>query len=259
MKKNFLIICMIALAITACRKPELGGLPDSGETADTIVKKSLVRQLLNDDPERVMLGIDWNDDFTKILHVKYGLGSGPCIDYDFLYFDTDSIQITWSVSDSVSFWSFWYNRIVIHLTDERIDSICCYVGNEMKDVEHYFYNDENKLIKRTYYNDAANDCFSWIGNDVVKYKILEDNTTVVLDSFTNYIHPHYTLPFYLSTEVAYEIRQPLFNPLWEHQPIHPLYKEYEADENGYITKMVHKNSTDSLESCITFYYRTANP
>ena len=117
MKKNFLLICIVVLVMTACRKPEPGFLPDNDETVDTIVKKYLVKQLLNDDPERIMLGIDWNDDFTKILHVKYGLGSGPYIDYDFLYYDYDSIQVTWSVSDSVSFWSFWYNRIVIHLKE----------------------------------------------------------------------------------------------------------------------------------------------
>ena len=255
MKKLFILICIIATTLTACRKPEPGVIPENDEP---VVKKYLVRQLLNDDPERIMLAIDWNDDFTKILHVKYGLGSGPCIDYDFIYYDNDSIQVTWSVLNIVSFWSFWYNRIVIHLREERIDSICCYVGNDLKDVEHYFYNDENKLIRRTYYNDAANDVFRWNGNNVVEYKILEDNTTVVFDTFTGFIHPHYTLPFYLSTEVAYEIRQPLLNPLWKYQPILPNYKEYEADEDGYITKMIHDNSSDSLERCVTFYYRTLN-
>ena len=243
MKKYLILICVLTLASTACRKPEPGVDPGS-ETADTLVKKYLVKQLLNDDPERIMLAIDWNDDCSKILHVKYGLGSGPNIDYDFTYYD-DSIQVTWSVSDEISFWSFWYNRIMIHLTDDRIDSICCYVGNDLKDVEYYFYNEENKLIKRSYYNGAANE-------------MMENNTTVVFDTFTQYIHPHYTLPFYLSSEVAYEIRQPLFNPLWKYQPIHPLYNEYEADESGYITKLVHKNSSDSLERCISYYYKTPN-
>lgn len=259
MKKYLLLLtCTFVLALTACRKPEPGIDPIGNETTDTLVKKYLVKQLLNDDPERIMLAIDWNGDCSKILHVKYGLGSGPNIDYDFIYYDNDSIQVTWSVSDDISFWSFWYNRIMIHLTDDRIDSVCCFVGNDLKDVEYYFYNEENKLIKRSYYNGAANDVFRWEGDGVVEYEMMENNTTVVFDTFTNYIHPHYTLPFYLSSEVAYEIRQPLFNPLWKYQPIHPLYKEYQADENGYITKLVHKNSSDSSERCITFYYRTAN-
>ena len=66
MKRFILLSCIFALALTACRKPEPGGLPDSGETTDTIVKKYLVRQLLNDDPERIMLDIEWNDDCTKV-------------------------------------------------------------------------------------------------------------------------------------------------------------------------------------------------
>ena len=257
MKKCFLLICTMALALTSCHKPEPEPNNDTPvDTTETVVKKYLVKQLLNDDPEKTMLVIDWNDDFSRILHVKYGLGYGPCIDYDFIYFGNDSIQVTWSVEEDFSTWSFWYDRIVIHIREEKIDSICCYAKGELRDVEHYFYDENGKLLKRTYFDDASQDDFRWEGDDVVEYKILDYNSSVTYDTFTKYIHPHYTLPFYLSTEVAYEIRQPLFQPLWKHQPVHPLYKEYEADKDGYLTKMIHNNSVDSLEKSITFYYRT---
>lgn len=132
------------------------------------------------------------------------------------------------------------------------------MGDTLIDVEHYYYNDKGNLIKRTYFDDGASDEFNWDGDDVIEYKMYGNYDIHTIDSFTNFIHPHYTLPFYLSTEVAFEIRQPLFNPLWKHQPILPNYREYEADKDGYITKMIHVNSSDSLEKCITFYYRTPN-
>ena len=256
MKNKLLFMCMVAIALTACHKPEPEPNNDNpADTTETVVKKYLVKQLLNDDPEKIMLAIDWNDDFTRILHVKYGLGYGSCIDYDFEYYNNnDSIQVTWSVEDDFSTWSFWYDRIMIHMREKKVDSICCYAKGELRDVEHYFYDENGKLLKRTYFDNAVSDDFRWDGDNVVEYKIMEDNSFVAFDTFTNYTHPHYTLPFYLSTEVAFEIRQPLFYPLWKHQPVHPLYKKYEADEDGYITKMTHKDSSDSLEKCITFYY-----
>ena len=88
--KSVFLFCVLALAFSACRKPEPGIVPDNDEP---VVKKDLVRQLLNDEPERIMLAIDWNDDFTKILHVKYGLGSGSILDYDFTHFGNDSIRV----------------------------------------------------------------------------------------------------------------------------------------------------------------------
>ena len=35
MKKNFLLICIVVLVMTACRKPEPGFLPDNDETVDS--------------------------------------------------------------------------------------------------------------------------------------------------------------------------------------------------------------------------------
>lgn len=260
MKKLLLITCIFALAMTACRKPEPGINPNSEttDTTETIVKKYLVKALLHDDPNRIKLSIDWNDDCTKLLHVKYGLGYGSIIDYDFIYYGNDSVQVTWSVADSLSTWSFWYDHIMIHFREDKIDSICCYVGNVLKDVEHYYYDNKGNLIRHTYFDDGVSDEFYWDGEDVIECKMYGCYSSMTIDSFTNYIHPHYTLPYYLSNEVAFEIRQPLFNPLWKHQPVLPNYTEYEADADGYITKMIHKDSSDTLEKCITFYYKTPN-
>ena len=128
MKKLLLLTGIFILTLTACRKPVPGIVPN-GETEDTtIVKKYPVKQLLNDDPERIMLAIDWNNDCSKILHVKYGLGYGSIVDYDFNYFGEDSIRVALSLPpNSYPLWELWYDTLMIHLTENRIDSISCYV------------------------------------------------------------------------------------------------------------------------------------
>lgn len=255
MKKILLFTCIFTLALTACRKPEPGNGLNGNETTDTLVKKYLVKQLLNDDPERIMLDIDWNDDCSRILHVKYGLGYGSIIDYDFNYFGEDSIRVTLSLPpNSYPLWELWYDMLMIHLTDNRIDSISCYVNGELSRLEHYFYNDEGKLTKREYGGEF--DIFDWNEDDVIRCKMYGMSSPITIDSFSNYIYPQYTLPFYLANEVAFEVRQPLFTPLWKHQPIYSYYNEYQSDEDGYIIKMAHNTPSDSLKKSITFYYTT---
>ena len=247
MKKNFLIICMIALAMTACRKPEPGGLPDSGETADTIVKKYLVKQLLNDDPEKPMLAIDWNDDCTKILHVKHSLGFGSVLDYDFTYYKDDSVRVIFTMPQfSYPMWSFWYDSIMIHLQQGKIDSICCYDNGVIRHTERYCYDDNGRIIERTYLF-GTKDTFQWDGDNVMKACILTRDYEY--STFTNYIHPHYNLPFYLSNYVSNEAPLPLFTPLWKYMPESDVY-DYEADEDNYVIKAKSKK-TDSFH---TYYY-----
>lgn len=258
MKKILLLSCIFALALTACRKPEPGIAPNGNETTDTLVKKYLVKQLLNDDPEAIMLDIDWNDDFTKILHVKYGPGYGSVVDYDFTHYEEDSILVTMSLQPySYPIYALLYDSIMIHLKENRIDSINCYANGNLRDVEYYFYNGEGKIVARRYF-EGASDYFAWEGDDVVDFLMRGYYSNIVIESFTNFIHPHYTLPFYLTDEVFGEAPGPLFTPLWKHQPILNNYNKYLADEDGYITKMIHIDSSDSLERCISYYYSTPN-
>lgn len=249
MKKLFILFCTMALIMTACRKPEPGIIPENDEP---VVKKYLVKQLLNDDPEKPMLAIEWNDDCTKILHVKYGLGYGSLVDYDFTYFGEDSIRLSMSLpTNSYPLWQLWFDTLMIHLTDNNIDSISCYANGELRRVEHYLYSDEGKLIERKYGGEF--DTFEWVGDDVIKCKMYGMSSPITIDTFTKYIYPQYTLPFYLSSEVAFEIRRPLFTPLWKHQPLWNNYDGYEADEDGYLTKM-----TQDSTLWITYYYTTPN-
>ncbi|MBR4391525.1 MAG: hypothetical protein IKT08_05425 [Bacteroidales bacterium] len=256
MKKTSLFLCLIALAFVACKPEPVPTPDDNGQTNETVVKKYLVKELLNNDPEKIRLAIDWNEDCTQILHVKYGLGYGSIVDYDFKYYGNDSIRVIPSLPQfSYPIWCLFYDSIMMHLHDEIVDSICCYANGELNDVEHYFYNDAGRLIKRSYFSDASADVFRWEGDNVVEYNMM-DYGTVTIDSFTSFLHPHSTLPYYLSNEVAYEVRQPLFDPLWEFQPVRPNCDEYEIDDDGYITKMTFHNYDSTQTYTYNYYYIT---
>lgn len=253
MKKLILLTCVFFLFFSACRKPK-PGLDPNGETIDTteiIVKKYLVKQLFNDEPERIMLAIDWNDDCSQILHVKHGLGYGSILDYDFTYYNDDSIRVVFSMPQfSYPMWSFWYDSIMIHLQQEKIDSICCYDNGEIRHVERYCYDDDGRIIDRTYLF-GTKDTFQWNGDNVIEACMLMKNYEY--NCFTSFIHPHYNLPFYLSNYVSNEAPMPLFTPLWKYAPESEFF-DYEADEENYVVKA--KSSITG--NIYTYYYRTAN-
>ena len=232
--KSVLLFCVLALAFTACRKPESSIVSDIDEP---IVKKYLVKQLLNDDPERIMLAIDWNDDFTKILHVKYGLGYGSVLDYDFTYYGEDSIRVSMSLPpDSYPLWEFWYDILMIHLSENKIDSICCYANGELRDVEHYNYNEEGRLIEREYFGGVY-DSFVWEGDDVVEYKYYgmnntpDDDTRVMLAGCI--------------VAGALEMSNPPMNDHWN---IHRLFQKtkYSFKDNYCLIQLVSSFRTEKV-------------
>ena len=68
-----------------------------------------------------MLAIDWNDDFTKVLHVKHGLGYGSILDYEFKYYGEDSIQVLLSMPpESYPMWCFCFDSLMIHMRQNKI-------------------------------------------------------------------------------------------------------------------------------------------
>lgn len=251
MKKFFILLYIIVFAMTSCQKPEPEPDPSGGETVDTaeaVVKKYLVKQLLNDDPEKIMLSIDWNDDCTEIRHVKYGLGYGSVLDYEFTYFGRDSIRVVFSMPpDSYPLWSFWYDSVMLHLQQERVDSICCFANGGLRHVEHYYDDDNGRMIERTYLW-GSRDTFSWEGDNVTASCMFGDDYEY--KAFTPYYHPHYALPFYLSNFVSSELPRPMFTPLWKYMPESDSF-DYEADEDHYVIK----EKSKITGSYHTFYYK----
>ncbi|MDY6436827.1 MAG: hypothetical protein SPK72_04585 [Bacteroidales bacterium] len=197
-----------------------------------------------------MLAIDWNEDYSKILHVKYGLGYGSILDYDFKYYDEDSIRVLLSMPpDSYPLWSFWYDSVMIHLFDEKIDSICCYDNGTVRHIEQYCYDELGRIVERTYLF-GTKDTFVWNNDNVTQACIFGNEQEY--STFTDYYHPHCNIPYYLSNFVSSEIPKPLFTPLWKYMPDSELF-DYEADDDNYLTKMIYDSNY-----CITYYYETPN-
>ena len=69
--------------------------------------------------------------------------------------------------------------------------------------------------------------------------------------FTNFYHPHYNLPFYLSNYISSEVPAPLLKPLWKYEPFDEAV-DYEVDEDNYVSKKTWKQTGNSN----TFYYIT---
>lgn len=252
MKKTAILLCLLTLALAAC-KPEPEPTPNNGgqnnDTTETVVKKYLVKELLNDDPEKIRLAIDWNDDCTRILHAKYGTGNGYTVDYDFKYYGNDSIRIIISLlPDSYPLWKLWYDSVTVHQHNNLIDSISCYDEGNIRHKEYYSYDDNHRIIERKFLFGTT-DTFCWEGDNVVEACMYGVNYN--FDLFTNYIHPHHNLPFYLSNFVALEIYAPMFTPFWKFQPVNNSF-DFEADEDNYVVKAKSKKT----ETFYTFYYIT---
>lgn len=249
----------------SCKPDPIDNGDDDTNNTDTIqeeplVRKYLTKQLLNDDPEKIILSIDWNEDCSQIINVKHGTGNGDYVNYDFTYYRNDSIVVTLSIVPydgfySYPIWCLYYDKMTIYLKDNKIDKIYGYGEGRLLDIEEYVYNEEGKLIERMYWNDVqrvAKDTFEWDGDNVVKAYMI--NGTYEYKEFTKYIHPHYTLPFYLSNEVAFEVQKPLFTPLWKNIP--KDYERIEVDNDGYLSRHIISidEETDSVKGYYSYYY-----
>ena len=183
--------------MTACKPDPINNEGDDNndtiQEEEPIVKKYLVKQLLNDDPEKIMLSIDWNEDCSQIRNVKYSMGYGSTANYDFTYYNNDSIRIDISILDEFPNWTPYYNVLIIHLNNSHnIDKIYCYANNTLIDIERYIYDNEGKLLHRIYWDDMYKDDFQWNGENVVKSNI---NGVEYSYELTDYFHPHYMIPF----------------------------------------------------------------
>ncbi len=256
----YLSIFLLSILMISCKPDPIDNGDDDTNNTDTIqeeplVRKYLTKQLLNDDPEKIMLSIDWNEDCSQIKNVKYSMGYGSTANYKFTYYDYDSIKVDISMLDELPNWTPYYDVMMIHLNKERnIDKIYCYVDNVLQDIEKYAYNENGKLQERIYWNDEHKDKFEWTGDNVTKAVINENEYSYELIDF---IHPHYTIPFYMSDQIFETGGRPLFTPLWKNMI--KDYCDYEIDENNYIVKKMYKdNATDTVRLFYSYYYTTPN-
>ena len=189
MKKCLLFTCIFALALTACRKPELGTEPNS-ETTDTLVKKYLVKEYYAEIPERPIREIEWNDDFTRIRHITTDSSALYQVDYDFEYYGRDSMRVVLSIPANSSALVL-FSEYTCHFDEaERISHIDYYINSVYKLTEKYSYDSSGKLVSVVDEKHNAGARFVWDGDNVREvYSITSGERLRSFDNFFQIIMP----------------------------------------------------------------------
>ena len=234
MKKCLLFTCIFALALTACRKPELGTEPNS-ETTDTLVKKYLVKEYYAEIPERPIREIEWNDDFTRIRHITTDSSALYQVDYDFEYYGRDSMRVVLSIPANSSALVL-FSEYTCHFDEaERISHIDYYINSVYKLTEKYSYDSSGKLVSVVDEKHNAGARFVWDGDNVREvYSITSGERLRSFDNFFQYIHPYYTFPYLLPDGNTYNFWY-LTEPLWKNWYNYASVMYYEVEEDGYVT------------------------
>lgn len=229
----------MALVLTACHKDEPGITPSGNETNDTtetVVKKYLVREYYADHLENPIRVIDWNDDFSKIIHIVIDSNNVYQIDYSFEYYGNDSMRVVLSQPE-YSYGMALFSDYTCHFDDSgRISGIDYYVLSSRQQSEKYNYDESGKLISVV---DEEHNCgtrFVWDGDNVCEiYSISSGELESRYGNFFDCFHPYYTIPYLLRSGDSYHSPY-LTKPLWKNWYDNNSSGVYhELDEDGYVT------------------------
>lgn len=254
MKRLFIFSSLLVLFFMACKPKDDTIKPEP----QPIVKKYLTKQLFNGDTNTVALSIDWNEDFSQIKHITNRLPigyDGWQVDYDFTYYGVDSIRILLSrpgpVINQTPAFSIFFNKLILHLRANKIQTIDCYADDSLWFTEEYSYNTKGQLTTRTSYFDTGGESYEWKDGNVFYAETLAGSPIFYYDSLTSYIYPHYNFPFVLSAQqfVNYKF---LLYPVCKYAP-KKSGVSYEADKDGYVIKEIF-GTPDSTRFYYTYHY-----
>ena len=241
MKRTTLIICLLTMAMMACKPdpqpgpdPNIGGQPE--DTTGTVVKKYLVKEYLEGSVDEPIMMIDWNEDFSRIIRIITYKNTPYQINYDFEYFGADSMHVVMSVPE-VSWALVRFSRYTCHFDNEqRITHIDYYYNAHYKNTEYYCYDDNNgKLISITYKEYKVGVRFEWSGDNVIAcYFIPSGEKQFSFEGFFDCIHPYYTLPYLLPDGDSYHFWH-LTEPLWRNWYNYSEDLLFDFDEDNYVT------------------------
>lgn len=237
MKNHITFICLLALVLTACHKPE-PEMPNGGETNDsteTVVKKYLVREYLGEDTVAPIRVIDWNEDFTRINHIATFTGGSPyCqLDHDFEYYGNDSICII--VSQPPYQWNWpLFTKCTCYLEEGKIVKAEYYHNSDYQSTDYFEYDNSGKLAIRKNTSELSTVEFQylWDGENVSKIVNVTIGEVEVFEDFCEHINPDYTLP-YLLPNGEFEW---LMRPLWKNAYNTSDGCWHECDPDGYIIR-----------------------
>lgn len=238
MKKNTLLLCLLALALTAC-KPDPEPEPNNGgqdnDTTETVVKKYLVKEYYADLPDEPLKVIEWDDDFTRITHITTYKNNPYQLDYSFEYFGNDSMRVI--LSKPADSWALvLFTNYTCHFDVEgRICSIDYYFNSEYQSSQSYNYDTGGRLISIIDEQHNVGTRFEWQADNVcATYAIPSGELQNRFDGFTKYFHPECNMPYLLPDGDSYHFWH-LTEPLWRNWYTNNSEGvRFEFDEDGYI-------------------------
>lgn len=264
MKNHITLICLLALVLTACHKPE-PEMPNGGETTqdtivpqepDTLVKKYLVRVFSVDNgSDYIWKSIEWNDDHSRIEKIVNFPNTHLEERFDFKYFGEDSICQYVSLGSGSGEPSLGY---VYYLNDGKI--VKYRITNSMNPSAYTTreYDGCGRLIRERHFSNGASQptfggtiAYEWEGENV--RLIWNEDMRDTLEYY-----PHFEVC------IASEYTTPhLFLGGFWRRVTGPLWKNYNGrclrnsggvrcDEDGYVSEVFQIN--EQGEEVGTFYY-----
>ena len=245
--------------MTSCQKPDPEPDPYVGESVDTteaVVKKYLVKEYYPNAPDKPTMVIDWNDDFTRILHISTYQNTHYQFDFDFEYYGNDSMRVVFSVPDYSWCWGLGSSYTCHFDKKGRIAYVNYYYNDDCYIIERYRYDMSGKLISIEDKVHHAGTRFVWDGDNVCEITSISTGETIRrFEGFAQPFHPYSTLPFLLRGGSSYGPDY-LTQPLWKNWYSYASDIDCEFDEDNYVTCTYRIN--ENSEKIVLTMYEYAN-
>lgn len=237
MKKHITFACILALLLAACQKPDPGVDPNGNQptdTTETIVKKYLVKEYYAEAPAQPVRVIEWNEDFTQIMHITTDSNTYYQVDYSFEYYGEDSMRVVLSTPTNSSA-GLLFSEYLCHFDETgKISSIDYFLNSSYQQTESYCYDLSGKLESVV---DEAHNCgirFVWDGDNVCETcDVQTGETERRFGDFSEHLHPDCTMPYLLPDGNTYNFWY-LTEPLWKNWYNYAANMQYEYDEDGFV-------------------------
>lgn len=268
MRKVILILCICCSIFLLACKPDPIQEPDpannptenSNTTDDTLssVKKYLVREFHPFDTLSDVRSIQWNNDFSRILHITIRSNTPYQVDFDFTYYEADSFQV--HLSKPVDGWSLvLFTDYTCHLdSDGRISTIDYYFNSDFQSTEQYQYDESGHLVQETQYwggDSLVGGCrFEWDGDNVTAVYSVSGELGWEYHGFNmDAIHPHSTMPHLLRCGDTYSFLY-ITEPLWKNWYANDNDFLCECDEDGYVISQYRLDENGEKKAITNFEY-----
>lgn len=237
---------------------------DNAEMVDSTeipVKKYLVKEYhpYESDTLSAVRVTQWNDDFTRILHITTERNTPYQIDFDFEYYGVDSFQV--HLSKPIDGWAMvLFTDYTCHLDSVgRISTIDYYYNFNYQSTQIYQYDETGHLVGLIYELDdgLAGSRFQWDGNNVTAvYSVSTDELKQEYRGFhEDAIHPQSMMPYFLFSGDGYGHTY-LTVPIWKNWFDNGSDLVCECDEDGYVISQYRIDENGEKKAITNYEYAT---